>query len=477
MTSDKPTRREFLTRGAGALAGLTVLGGLPGIASCAKEPQKKPNVLFIFADQMRNCSLGCIGEDKDIRTPNLDRLASQGMLFTDAVSSYPVCSPYRATVLTGKFANAHKVVVNGVELPTEEVTLPEALQGQGYKTGFIGKWHLEKNHDAFVPKDRRNGFDYWASRNLGGDYFDSFYCTDTPEQIPIPGYEMDGQTDIAIDFLKKNSKQPFFLMLAWRAPHPPLGAPEKYEKMYDASKLTQRPNVPEGMDLRADLVKYNGMITNLDDNMGRIMKALDDLGIADDTVICFSSDHGDMFGSRGLRGKNVPYEESINVPFIVRYPRAIKAGQKTELLINSPDVMPTLLGFAGAPIPKGVQGADLSPVILGKGGKKPEAALLQRVVGLGKDVGNQEWRGVRTAKYTYARSIEKGWLLIDNEKDPYQTNNLIDKPEYKEIQSKLDAQLQAMLKKIGDDFAPSKVWLGRVKDHTGRRLNRIIEEE
>lgn len=475
MSLHKQTRREFLTRGASALAGLTMLGGLPGVASCAKDPQKKPNILFVFADQFRNCSLGCMG-DKDIRTPNLDSLASQGMLFTDAVSSYPVCSPYRATVLTGKFANAHKVVVNGVELPADQITIPQVLKGQGYTTGFIGKWHLEKNHDPFVPKERRKGFDYWASRNLGGDYFDAFYCLDTPEQVPLKGYEIDGQTDLAIDFIKKNSAQPFFLMLAWRAPHPPFGAPEKYEKMYDASRLARRPNVPKDMDLRADQVKYNAMITNLDDNMGRIMKALDELGIADDTVVCFSSDHGEMFGSQGLRGKNVPYEESINIPFILRYPRAIKAGQKTDMLLNSPDVMPTLLGFAGAPIPKGVQGTDLSPVVLGKGGKKPDAALLQRVVGLGKTVENQEWRGLRTAKYTYARSREKGWLLIDNEKDPYQKNNLVNKPEYAEIQSKLDKQLQAMLKKIGDDFALSTVWLERVKDHTGRRLNRIMDE-
>ncbi|GEM_PF-5102564 len=128
-------------------------------------------------------------------------------------------------------------------------------------------------------KRHGTGFDYWASRNLGGDYFDAFYCLDTPEQIPLKGYEIDGRADLAIDFIKRNSKQPFFLMLAWRAPHPSFGAPEKYEKMYDARKLTRRPNVP--------------------------------------------------------------YEESINVPFILRYPRAIEAGQKTDTLLNSPDVMPT----------------------------------------------------------------------------------------------------------------------------------------
>ena len=452
----------------GALAGLTILGGLPGIASCAKEPQKKPNVLFIFADQFRNCSLGCIGEDKDIRTPNFDRLASQGMLFTDAISGYPVCTPYRAMLMTGRYGTSTGMVSNEIELPKSEVTIAESFKQQGYKTGFIGKWHLEKTHDPFVPQENRHGFEFWASRNLGGEYFDSFYCTDTPEQIPIPGYEMDGQTDIAIDFLKKNTKNPFFLMLAWRAPHPPIGAPEKYEKMYDASKLTRRPNVPKGTDLRADLVKYDGMITNLDDNMGRIMKALDDLGLAEDTIVCFSSDHGDMFGSQGLRGKNVPYEESINVPFIMRYPRAIKAGQKTDCMINSVDVMPTLLSMCDIAVPKAVQGMDLSSAILGKGGKKPEAVLLQRIV----DVGNKadaEWRGVRTAQYTYARYRDKAWLLFDNEKDPFQMDNLVGKPKYKDIQAQLDAQLQAMMKKIGDKFEPSDAYIERFKDQMGKR--------
>ena len=468
MQPDKPTRREFLARGATALAGLTMLGGLPGIASCANDARKRPNVLFIFADQFRNCSLGCIGQDKDIRTPNFDRLASQGLLFTDAISGYPLCTPYRAMLLTGRYGTSTGMVSNEIELPSSEATIAESFKQQGYKTGFIGKWHLEKTHDAFVPRDRRHGFEFWASRNLGGEYFDSFYCGDTPDRIPIPGYEMDGQTDIAIEFMKKNAQSPFFLMLAWRAPHPPIGAPDKYERMYDSSKLARRPNVPGDKDLRADLVKYNAMITNLDDNMGRIMKALDDIGIADDTIVCFSSDHGDMFGSQGLIGKNVPYEESINVPFIMRYPRAISAGRKTDCMINTVDVMPTLLSMCGVQVPKAVQGTDLSQVVLDKGGRKPEAVLLQRIISVGnKPIG--EWRGVRTDQYTYARYRDRPWLLFDNRKDPYQMDNLVGKPEYKDVQARLEARLQSLMKKIGDKFEPSEAYIERFKPQMGKR--------
>ena len=470
------TRREFIARSAGAFAGVTLLGSLAEVASCAKEQPRKPNVLFVFADQMRAASLGCMG-NSEVRTPNMDRLAAQGLLFTDAISGYPVCSPYRAMLLTGRYGTATGEVANAIELPETEITIAKVLKQQGYKTGYIGKWHLEKSHDPFVPKNRRLGFDdYWASRNVGGSHFDNFYCGDTPEQIALPGYEPDAQTALAIEFMKKHAKEPFCLFISWRPPHPPIEVPKKYEDMYDPAKLTQRLNVPKDMDLRKDLVKYYGMITNLDDNIGRLTKALDELGLAEDTIICFTSDHGDMFGSQGLRGKNVPYEESIRIPFILRYPREVEAGGKTDVLLNSVDVMPTLLGLCGAPIPKAVQGTDLSGFVLGKGGKKPKSALLQRIVAKDAQKSIGEWRGVRTDRYTYARGRTKGWLLFDNEKDPHQMNNLIDKPEAKEAQAEMEAELQEWLKRIGDDFAASEVYLQRFKSRAGRRWTRGADE-
>ena len=469
------TRREFIGRGAGAIAGAALLGAFPGAASCAKSPARKPNILFLFADQMRNCSLGCMGA-KDVKTPNMDKLASEGMLFTHAISGYPLCSPYRAMLLTGRYGSVTGEVGNEIELPAAEITIAKALKEQGYKTGYIGKWHLEKTHDAFIPKERRLGFDdFWASRNLGGEHFDSFYCGDTPDEIPMKGWEPDAQADLAIDFMKKHTEEPFCLFLSWRPPHPPREAPQKYLDMYDPKKFDLRPNMPEGTDDRDNMRTYYAMITSLDDNIGRIMKAMDKMGIAEDTIVCFSSDHGDMLASQGLQGKNVPYEESIRIPFIMRYPRKVKAGSKTDILFNSVDVMPTLLGLCGAPIPKAVQGTDLSSFALGKGGKKPEAALLMRMLGGGGKQGG-EWRGVRTERYTYARTCEKGWLLFDNEKDPYQKNNLIDKPEHKKVQDDLEAKLQELLKKADDDFAPSKEWTRRFKGQMGKKHLRTVEE-
>ena len=474
MTGKGLTRREFIRRGAGAVAGAAILG-MP-MASCADDKPRKPNVIFLFADQMRNASLGCIGQDKEIRTPHMDKLAGQGMLFTNAVSGYPLCTPYRAMLLTGRYGTTTGMIGNGIELPDSEITIAKVLKGQGYKTGYIGKWHLEKTHDPFVPKNRRMGFDdFWASRNLGGDYFDNFYCGDTPEQITIKGYEMDGHTDFALDFIKKNKDQPFCLFVSWRAPHPPREAPKKYRDMYDPEKLTQRANVPKGTDDRKNKQIYNAMITDLDDNLGRITRELDELGIAEDTIICFSSDHGDMLASQGLQGKNVPYEESINIPFIMRYPRKIEAGQKNDALMNSVDVMPTLLGLCGVSIPKAVEGSDLSPIILGKGGKKPEAVLLQKIAGVEGKKGLGPWRGVRTARYTYARTRDKGYVLFDNEKDPYQMNNLIDKPEAKDLQDKMEAELQKLMKRIGDKFETQDAYLARIKGRVGRKWAKMQE--
>jgi arylsulfatase A-like enzyme len=469
------TRREFISQGAGVLIGSTLLGGI-GKAVLAETKPRKPNVLFVFADQMRNASMGCTG-DKEIKTPNLDKLAKQGLLFTHAISGYPLCSPYRAMLLTGRFGTSTGEVGNEIELPATEMTIPRVLGKQGYKCGFIGKWHLEKTHEAFIPKERRLGFDdYWASRNLGGSHFDSFYCLDTPEQIPIPGYEPDGQTDLAISFMKKHTKDPFCLFLAYRPPHPPREVDKKHKDMYPADKLTQRANVPKDIDDRDNKSTYYAMITDLDDNVGKLMKALDDLGIADDTIFCFSSDHGDMLASQGLQGKNVPYEESISIPFILRYPRKVKADSKTDILFNSVDVMPTILSMCGAPIPKAVQGVDNASHVLGKGGKKPGSVLLQRILGGGGKNGG-EWRGVRTERYTYARWRDKGWMLYDNEKDPYQMNNLIDKPEAKEVQAKMESELQKLLKRVGDKFEPQAAYMERFKAQLGKRHLRGLPVE
>jgi len=470
MTTDRIlTRRQFIGLGIGA-AGASLLG--PAIGS-ADRPERRPNLLIILPDQLRAVSLGCSG-NSDVRTPNIDRLAAQGIRFTDAISTTPVCTPYRASLLTGRFATTTGVATNGVELPDSEITIAEVLKAAGYRTGYIGKWHLEKNNEPFVPKSRRQGFDYWAVRNNGGPHWDSTYCTDTPELIKAPGYVPDVQTKLASEFIEANKKQPFCLFVSYGPPHPQYDPPDEFYKLYDPAKLKQRPNVP-GDSYRDTLAHYYGSISAIDGCVGGLMESLDKAKLAEDTIVIFTSDHGDMMGSYDRIGKNVPWDEAINVPFIVRYPRRVKGKQKSDALLCTVDIMPTLLALCGARAPKAVQGRDLSGFVLGKGGKKPESVLVQRLIAGRDPSGIREWRAIRTDRYTYARGKDKPWLLFDNQKDPYQMTNLIDKPESKFLREKLDAELQSWLKRIGDDFAPADEWRRRVRPHASKRLNR--EEE
>ena len=443
------TRREFISKGAGALIGGTLLGGI-GKAVLAEAKPRKPNIVYVFADQMCNCSLGCMG-NPDVKTPNMDKLAGQGTLFTDVVTNFPLCSPHRAILLTGRFPLANGVVTNDVKLTDTEITIAKVLKEQGYKTGYVGKWHLgmETGRDKSKPF---YGFDYFIGRSEASKGDVDF----------LP----DTQTDLAIDFVKKHKDEPFCLFMSWVPPHPPYIPPKRYANKYDPKKLTLRPNVQnvEDKDFRHDISISYSMITGLDDNIGKLMKALDNLGIADDTIFCFSSDHGDMLGSQGRMNKNLPWEESANIPFIMRYPRKVKAGRKSDMLLSTVDVMPTLLSLCGAPIPKGVEGMDLSGQILGRGGKEPESQYILDVIPgpTGINTGVNTWRAVRTKQYTYAVTPDKGWLLYDRKKDPYEMDNLIGKPEAKDVQAKMDAMLQEWLTKTGDKFESMDVWWKRI---------------
>ena len=457
--SSRFTRRDFLKQGATVGAGLTL--GVPMFNTLGRADDRPPNIVVVFADQMRAQAMGCMGNPQ-LKTPNMDRMARQGALFTNAYCGFPLCSPYRAMLLTGRYCQSNGVVTNDIALRNGEVTIAEVLKKQGYKTGYVGKWHLEWHREPFVPKDRRQGFDYWAVRNCAHDYFDSFVCTDTPDRVPLPGYEPDGQTGLAIDFMRECGRDPFCLFLSWGTPHNPYVAPKEYLAMYQSSQIWQRPNV-QG-DYQDTIARYYAMITNLDDNLGRLLGALDELGIAQDTIMVFTSDHGDMLGSQGHELKQRPWEESIHVPFILRYPGKIKAGSTIDVMTNSVDVMPTLLSLAGVPIPGNVQGLDLSRFPLGKTGSRPKSVFLQNIYpcdhALKTNIG--PWRGVRTPRYTYVRWRDAGWVLYDNAADPYQLNNLIDNPEAREIQEVLEKDLQGWLDRTGDDFASTEEWKKRI---------------
>ena len=472
-------RREFIkTAAAGAAAAI----GNDLIA--AERGSRKPNIIFIFADQMRAHVLGCYGNDM-VPTPNFDAMARSGTVFDNAISTCPVCSPYRAMLLTGLHPVANGTVSNDTGYKDGLPSIASVCKEQGYETGYIGKWHLEWNRNPFVPKHRRMGFDYWAVNNCTHQYMDHFYCTDTPEKIHFKGYDAIVQTGLAVDYIKRNRGNPFCLFMSWGPPHDPYNrVPDEYKERIPLESIRLRENVPERdivdillerdepaealREKRAkrrkvveddDLLKreylqgYYAHTAALDDCMGEIRAALQDAGVAQDTILVFSSDHGDMLGSHRMASKQNPLEESSRIPLMVEYPRGVPTGGRTDALCAPIDVMPTLLSLAGLDCPE-VDGKDLAGAAQGKASDQQDAVLIMKTLPGGNPYNMNAmtpWRGVRTKRHTYVTLLGYGpWLLFDNQQDPYQLNNLINKSEHAELQAKLDKRMHELMKEAGD---------------------------
>jgi arylsulfatase A-like enzyme len=461
-------------------------------AKTRAEQQVRPNIVVIMADQWNAQSLGYAG-NKDVKTHNLDKLASRSVVFKTAVSVMPVCSPARASLLTGQYPLTHGVFYNDRPLRSEAVTLAEIYKEAGYATGYIGKWHVngqqsfEKQfagRNRPVPRDRRQGFEYWKAREVTHDYNKSFYFDENDVQHDWPGYDVFPQTDSAISFINTNKARPFLLVLSWGPPHDPYQtAPEAYRKLYDPEKLTIRPNVPDSLKAKArkDLAGYYAHCTALDKSAGDLLEALQKAGIEENTILVFTSDHGDMLHSQGKMRKQKPWDESLLVPLIVHYPAGLGNSRRDLALpFSNIDVLPTLLGLCDMKIPASVEGTNYSGILSGK--QKPtgeEAALVQLPVPFHENnflSGGKEYRAVRTARYTYVRDLSGPWLLYDNEQDPYQMNNLVGSASHRELQAKLERKLQAKLAEAKDKFKTAdeymKQWGYRYDGKDSLRLNR-----
>jgi arylsulfatase A-like enzyme len=424
-----------------------------------------PNIVYVFSDQHRNCSWPG-GGTAQIQTPNLERLATQGVVLTNCISNYPLCSPHRASLLTGRFPQAHTIERNVLPmddpLPTTEPSIARALRNEGYATGYVGKWHLypgDISGTLVPPGDHRHGFDdYWrACHNLRCRY-DTRTYDDEGVEIVLTDYAPKSQMDMVKGFIQEHASEPFCIFLSWQPPHPPFTeAPSRFEDLYPLDQIQVRPNVPENLVTPALLEDHRGYyahISALDEQIGRLMDKLDELGIADNTIVVYSSDHGEMLGSLGHPSKNHPWEESINVPFVIRWPAGIPANGRLDTLFSSVDVTPTLLSLAGVPVPAQMQGLDLSHVLKGQTGSVPDSALIMSinpgVLPVRHNMG--DWRGVRTLDYTYARRVEEAgvtpWILYDNQNDPFQMTNLLNDPGCSDIQAELDAVLSDWLIRV-----------------------------
>ena len=484
---------------------LTCVGACRDAPSASPPPASAPpNLLIVIPDQMRGQALGFMNEDPVV-TPHLDRLAEEGLVLEQAVVNYPVCSPMRAMFMTGRYPHSNGVLGNcnsrtapfGYELRARDRTWSDVLADNGYSLGYIGKWHLDAPREPYVesynnteemawnewcPPERRHGFDFWYAygtydRHNRPMYWRSDAARDEAHFADQWGPEHEA--DLAIAYLRnedgsyRRPDEPFALVVSMNPPHMPYElVPDEYVARYadkTAQDLLVRGNVgvegdtPMSELAHAQIKNYFAMVTGVDAQLGRILEALDEEGLANDTVVLFTSDHGNCLGAHEQISKNNHYEESMRVPFLLRWPGELPP-RRDDLLISTPDIFPTLLelmGFA-EDVPEDVEGTSHASIFRTGEGARPLSQLYLWVPPGEPDGGR---RGVRTHRYTLM--IEKlgdGTLattLHDIDTDPYQIENVAE--EQSDVVNRLiDEELIPWLEKTEDP------WLAGFQKITGR---------
>ncbi|MEP4095010.1 sulfatase [Reichenbachiella sp.] len=471
------------------------------LASCVKDAtEKKPNLLVIFPDQWRAQAMGFMGEDP-VLTPNIDKLAGESIVFTEAVANYPLCSPMRAMFLTGKYPFQNGVYENcmsneidaiyDIQLAQDQKCWSDVLKEKGYSQGYIGKWHLEKPQKPFLDclnnkgknkwnewtsPQRRHGFDYWYAYNTYDYHLRPLYWSNDAGREDfhyVDQWSPIHEADMAINYLEnKNGKlrdesKPFSLVVAMNPPHDDgeglyEEVPQKYIDYYGArtfKDLAVRPNARQEDGSYTEWAKghiknYFAMVTGVDEQIGRILQSLKKQGLDENTIVMLIADHGDLLGSHNTRGKEFHYEESMRIPLFIRWPEKLKP-RSEDLMLSIPDIYPTILtlmGFEDA-IPKEVTGRNFAQYLITEKGNTPQSQLYIRV----KDRREPDkgLRGVRTQRYTLAidhgNYFFDGAVLHDNISDPYQMENIAtEKPE---IVDSLKIVLKDWLEKTNDPFS------------------------
>jgi arylsulfatase A-like enzyme len=433
----------------------------------AENKSERPNVIFILTDQWRSSAFGYAG-DPNVKTPNIDRFSEQAVIFRNCVSVCPVCTPYRASLLTGRYPTSTGMYLNDLYLPERELCMAEIYKANGYTTAYYGKWHLDGHgRSNNVQPYRRQGFDYWKALECSHDYNKMAYYENDDFEIKYwDEYSPFAIVKDAADYLEMVVKEenPFLLFLSIETPHfPHQTAPGEYKQMYPPQNLILRENVTEDKfpDLRTELQGYYAHCTATDKAIGDLIAKIKELGIYDNSIIIFTSDHGELMGSHGVRPKEKQFawDESAMVPFLIHYPGiGDNAGKDVFTPITTPDILPAMLSLSGIKIPDCIEGEDISPVVKNPGKKVDRAALFMSVSPFATTPFT-EYRGIKTTKFTYVKTPGEATMLFDNLKDPYQLNNLVNKPEFKALQSEMDNLLVKELEKIGDaDFKKAEYY-------------------
>lgn len=421
------------------------------------------NILIIYPDQMRADAMGCAG-NPIISTPNIDRIALEGVRFENAYTSFPLCAPFRASFFTGKYAHSSGVYANHYPIPINQDFLPAIFRRNSYQTGYFGKWHLNGGEiPGFVPPgERRLGFDTLIGFNRGHHYLSSIYYKDTLQPFSSHRYEPEYQTDQVIAFMEECSSdplgRPFLAMVNYGLPHPPLDAPDDYLGMYSPDDVPISENVPRDGFLqdkvRGFLAKYYGLITCVDDNVGRLLDWLDRRQLTEKTLVVFVSDHGELAGEHARFGKKTYYRNAMKVPLIVRYPKQFPAGYVVNALVDpAVDTMPTLLDICGYEIPESVQGVSYKSLL--EGGQSPTREAIFYGILMEKE-GPENFpvpeRGVRTLDWLYVCSKESPIGMFDIKQDPFEMDNLIYSTKHLAEIAHLDSILTKHMQATDDDW-------------------------
>lgn len=447
---------------------------------------ERPNFLFIYTDDQRWDALGVVQREQGdqarfdwFQTPNLDRLAAEGVRFRNAFVVNSLCAPSRAAFLTGRYNHHNGVANNHTPFPADAVTWPSLLRGAGYKTGYVGKWHMNGQ------SGKRPGFDYSASFVGQGRYFDCPFEIDG-KATPTKGWVDDVSTDYAIDFVKEHRDKPFALIVGFKSAHGPFSPPERLAEKYAGRQAKSVPNYDlpaiykgkfdggrpaatgkkggkKGAAKKAKAAGggaidgpnkmrgYFGCLAAVDENVGRLLETLDELKLAENTVVVFTSDNGFYLGEHNLGDKRSAYEESLRIPLLVRYPQ-LGAGAKgkimDEMALNI-DLAPTFLDLAGVKIPAEMQGTSWRPLLEGK---------------------QADWRQAFFYEYFYERNFaipttlavratdaklikypgHQDWTeLFDLRADPYETKNLAADPASRELLAKMEAEFDKQSRAVG----------------------------
>ncbi|MDZ4799465.1 MAG: sulfatase [Bryobacteraceae bacterium] len=470
-------RRSFLQSLAAATAS-------PALAQ-QQSRTSKPNVIWLLGDQHRGQALSCMG-DPNVHTPNIDSMASMGTNFTRAISGFPLCCPFRGSMLTGRYAH-HCVPGHEYPLPDGQPTLTEPLKAAGYQTAYFGKWHLAGFHESqgraskFITNpDKRGGFDQWTGYENNNSQYDSWVHGGRGKDAfhyRLPGYETDALTDLLVRYIRDRGAEakqspaaakPFFAALSVQPPHNPYVAPAEYSRRHNPTSIQLRPNVARSTEIedqaRRDLAGYYAQIENWDFNVGRVVDALREQNLLFNTHILFFADHGDMHGSQGQFKKMTPYEESIRIPFLIAGEQPTYDGRVTSrppIPINAVDIAPTTLGLCGIAKPSWMDGTDWSHYRVRPQGapaarrqSEPDSAFIQCVVPtMHADSVNKPWRGVVTRDgWKYVCLDGTSWMLFNLNDDPYEMANLALNSKYKAERGRLIKRLQQWVADTGDKF-------------------------